>query len=160
MITVWRVRTNTLFITLMNIEFKTEKLRLGLCFLVLRSQSFSVLNSLFIRVIKRVFVCTNNTVIIVKRVFWYFDALVRFNLAISYEQNHCFISNAKFPLDPIVLEGVTLGILQNCFQYINEVTEPPFVLAWCAWLPKVRAWPHNERFCEIIILDSSRWFLF
>ena len=63
------VQINTLFITLMNIEFKTEKLSPSLCFLVLLIPSFSVLNSLFIKFIKRVFVCTNCIVITTKRVY-------------------------------------------------------------------------------------------
>ena len=63
------MQTNTLFITLMNIEFKTVKLSLSKTEEHSLSLSFSVSDSLLIRVIKRVSVCTINTVSITKRVY-------------------------------------------------------------------------------------------
>ena len=54
------VQTITLFVTLINREIKTEKLK---------KLSFSVLIFLFFKVIKRVFVTTNHTVIVAKRVY-------------------------------------------------------------------------------------------
>ena len=61
------MQTNTLFITLMNLKFKTQKLRQS--FSVLLGLIFSVLNSLFIRVMKRLFVCNDHTVIIARRMY-------------------------------------------------------------------------------------------
>ena len=60
------MQTNTLFINLVNIEFKTEKLILSITEKLRLSLSFSVLISMFIRVMKRVFVCFYHTVIIAK----------------------------------------------------------------------------------------------
>ena len=62
------MQTSTLFITLMNREFKNEKL--GLTKIEKRrfNLSYSILNSMLIRLMKRVFVFTNHKVIIANRV--------------------------------------------------------------------------------------------
>ena len=53
------MQRNTLFITLMNVEFKIEKFRLILRFSLLFSLSISILSSLVIRLMTRVFVRVN-----------------------------------------------------------------------------------------------------
>ena len=44
-------------------------------------------------------------------------------------KNEFFLSKSKFTLNPTVLEGATLRLLQNCSQYNNGVTEPSFLQA-------------------------------
>ena len=63
------MQTNTLFITVMNREIKIEKFRLGRNEKYKLSLSFSVLNCMFFRKMKRVVICTNHTVIIARRVY-------------------------------------------------------------------------------------------
>ena len=62
LLTIITVQKNTLFINLVNREFKTEKVRLSKTEKHILNSSFSVLYSALIRVMKRVFVCTIHTV--------------------------------------------------------------------------------------------------
>ena len=68
-ITVCLVQTKSFFIFVINIEFKTKKFRLSLCFSNILNLSFSSLNFPFMRVMKRVFVGTNHTVTLAKKVY-------------------------------------------------------------------------------------------
>ena len=67
MITISLIETSTLFITLMHLEFKCEKVRRSKTQKHRLSLSFSVLNK--IKILKRVFVCSDCTAIFAKIVF-------------------------------------------------------------------------------------------
>ena len=105
------MKTGSLFTTLMNIEFKTEKLRLKvklknevtdtkLCITDFTEKyrlnpSFSVLASMFIRVMKRAFVCP--TVIITQKVYDTFSSEYPFPLkTLCLHKNHNWYIGSSF----------------------------------------------------------------
>ena len=63
------LEANTHFITMRHIEFKIEKLRLSPFFSVFFSLNLSVCTCLFNGIMKRVFMCSNLTLIIAERVY-------------------------------------------------------------------------------------------
>ena len=49
------------------------------------------------------------------------------SLALQQLSYHNFLSKSEFPLDPIMMEWITLKMLQNCIQHMDKVTDPPFL---------------------------------